>query len=53
VTTLRDSQNYIRAAERGLGVFELPPSLAATDLEQWKPLLRWLNSRRSLPAVAA
>jgi len=49
IATLRDSQNYIRAAERGLGIFELAPSLAANDLEHWKPLLRWLKSKRSRP----
>jgi len=49
VASLRDTQNYIRAAERGLGIFELAPSLVAPDLEQWKPLGRWLNSKRSLP----
>ena len=49
IATLRDSQNYIRAAERGLGIFELAPSLAANDLDQWKPLLRWLKSKRSRP----
>jgi chromosome partitioning protein len=51
IASLRDSQNYIRAAERGLGIFELTPSLAADDLEHWRPLLRWLNSKRSLPDV--
>jgi chromosome partitioning protein len=50
ITSLRDSQNYIRAAERGLGIFEMAPSLVATDLEQWKPLLRWLKSKRSVPS---
>jgi chromosome partitioning protein len=49
LTTLRDSQNYIRAAERGVGIFELPPSLAARDIEQWQPLIRWLESSKSLP----
>ncbi len=49
VTTLRDTQNYIRAEERGLGIFELPPSLVAHDLEQWEPLLKWLRSKRSRP----
>ncbi|MCC6209263.1 MAG: AAA family ATPase [Gammaproteobacteria bacterium] len=49
VATLRDTQNYIRAAERGLGIFELAPSLAEPDLQQWKPLTRWLNSKRALP----
>lgn len=45
--TLRDTQNYIRAAERGLGIHELAPSLTWWDVEQWAPILRWLNSRRS------
>lgn len=49
IATLRDSQNYIRAAERGLGIFELAPALVADDLEQWKSLLRWLKSKRSQP----
>ncbi len=49
MTMLRASQNYIRAAERGLGIFELAPSKTYYDREQWEPLLRWLNSSRSLP----
>ena len=50
MTMLRASQNYIRAAERGLSIFELPPSKTYYDREQWAPLLRWLNSKRSLPS---
>ncbi len=49
VTTLRDTQNYIRAAERGLGIFEMAPSAVEFDLEQWQPLIKWLNSKRSTP----
>ncbi len=49
VASLRDTQNYIRAEERGLGLFELPPSLVAHDLEQWEALLKWLRSKRSRP----
>jgi chromosome partitioning protein len=49
VTTLRDTQNYIRGEERGLGIFEIAPSAVAHDLEQWEPLLKWLRSKRSLP----
>lgn len=49
IATLRDTQNYIRAADRGLGIFELAPSAVQIDLEQWKPLLKWINSKRSLP----
>ncbi len=50
LTALRDSMNYIRAAERGLGIFELAPYATATDREQWQPVIRWLNSKRSRPA---
>lgn len=49
VATLRDTQNYIRADERGLGIFELAPSSVYQDLEQWQKLTRWLNSKRSVP----
>jgi len=48
VTTLRDTQNYIRAEERGVGIFEMAPSQVWWDLEQWEPLLKWLRSKRSL-----
>lgn len=47
VAHLRDTQNYIRAAERGVGIFELAPSTVEQDLEQWEPLLKWLRSKRS------
>ena len=49
IATLRDTQNYIRAEERGLGIFELAPSSVEKDVEQWEPLLKWLRSKRSLP----
>lgn len=49
ITTLRDTQNYIRAAERGLGIFEMAPSAVEFDLEQWRPLVKWLNSKRGMP----
>lgn len=51
LTSLRDTQNYIRAAERGLGIFEMAPSMVEMDLEQWDPLLRWLRSKRSRPVT--
>lgn len=50
LTKLREAQNYVRAYTRGLGIFELPEYLAWPDWEQWKPLLSWLNSKRSVPA---
>lgn len=47
LTALRESSNYIKAAERGLGVFEFAPSATSVDREEWKPLLKWLESKRS------
>ena len=47
---LREAQNYIRAYQRGLSIFELPQYLAWPDWEQWEPLLEWLDSKRSQPA---
>jgi chromosome partitioning protein len=49
LTMLRDSQNYIRAAERGLGIFELGVYATALDREQWEPLIKWVRSKRSQP----
>jgi len=47
VATLRDTQNYVRAAERGVGIFEMAPSAVWQDIEQWEPLIRYLRSKRS------
>lgn len=41
-TVLRASQNYVRAAERGLSVFEFAPFATALDREQWRPLLKFV-----------
>ena len=49
IGALRETQNYVRAAERGLGIFELAPYMVSRDLEQWDPIIRWLNSKRSQP----
>lgn len=49
IATLRDTQNYNRASNRGLGIFEMAPSLVEHDMEQWEPLVKWLRSKRSLP----
>ncbi len=56
ITTLRDSQNYVRAAESGIGLFEMKPYLVREDWDQWRPLIGWLAQRdglgmQSLPAM--
>jgi chromosome partitioning protein len=48
VTTLRDSQNYVRAAESGVGVFEMKPYLVREDWDQWQPLIGWLGQKAGI-----
>ncbi len=49
LTSLRESQNYIRSAEQGLGIFEMAPLSVYRDLLQWDPIIEWLDSKNSLP----
>ena len=45
IGVLRDTQNYMRAAEEGLGIHELTPSLVKQDVQQWQPILHWLDRK--------
>jgi chromosome partitioning protein len=47
LTMLRDSQNYVRAADRGLGIYDMGPAATAVDREQWTPIIKWIKSKRS------
>ncbi len=40
---LREAQIYVNAAFEGRTLFDLPPSLAQRELEQWAYLLNWLE----------
>ncbi len=44
VTHLRESVNYIRAAEAGLGVAELPYYQCQRDWQEWEPLIAWVKA---------
>src|SRR6202043_2907595 len=48
IATLRDSQNYVRAAGQGVGIHEMKQHLAAQDLADWTPLLEWLKAKEGL-----
>ena len=41
---LRDTQNYVQLAARGLTVFDIAPGRVARDLEQWQTICQWLES---------
>ncbi len=48
VATLRDSQNYVRAAEQGLGLHEMKVYAVTQDLEDWRPLIEWLKTKEAM-----
>lgn len=45
LTVLRDSQAYAHAAQQGIGVHEFRRHQVRRDLEQWVPLLNWVERR--------
>ena len=53
LTTLRDTQNYVRSAEAGIGVCEMPRWQVQQDLDHWRPLLAWLADRNRAEPLAA
>src|SRR5271154_3203944 len=48
IATLRDSQNYVRAAEQGVGLHEMKHNLVDQDLADWQPMLAWLREKEDL-----
>ena len=40
---LRDTQNYVQLAAHGLTLWDVAPSRVARDIEQWQPLLDWVE----------
>ena len=59
MAALRDTQNYVQLAARGLTLWDVRPSSVRRDLEQWAPLQAWLGlpptpvpAPEAAPAVA-
>ena len=50
VAVLRDTQNYIRSAEMGLGLHEMQRTRVEPDLVQWEPLIDWLENGNVQPS---
>ncbi|MBN8509663.1 MAG: ParA family protein [Burkholderiales bacterium] len=44
VAWLRDTQNYVQLAARGLTLWDVAPGRVERDLEQWLPLKEWIES---------
>ncbi len=43
ISSLRDTQNYVRAAEEGIGIQELKLKSAKEESAQWYSLVRWIE----------
>ena len=43
IASLRDSQNYVFAAEQGMGIFDIPGRRASYDKRQWRLLTECLD----------
>ena len=44
VGVLRDTQNYVHLAARGLSLWDVAPSRVERDLDQWRPILEWIEA---------
>lgn len=40
---IRSTQNYVQLAARGLTLFDIAPGRVQQDIEQWQPIIRWLE----------
>ena len=45
VARLRDTQNYLRATEEGMGIHELKGKNVYLDRKHWKDLVEWLDGK--------
>lgn len=57
IAVLRDSQNFVHAAEQGVGLCDMQPSRVRQDLEQIEKIVAWLDAwperRRASTSVTA
>ena len=44
ISSLRDTQLYAKAFEAGVGVEEINSTRNKIDIEQWAPIIRWLET---------
>ena len=43
VAYLRDTQNYVRSSEEGMGIHELKAHQIHKDRAEWKKLIQWID----------
>ena len=47
LTRISDSEVYVRAAETGVGIFEMDASAAAAEREEFMPIVDWVGGERA------
>ena len=50
LTRISDSDNYVRAIELGLGVFEMDEASTLAERQELLPIFRWLDGHAHVPA---
>jgi len=53
LAVLRDSQNFVYAAEEGIGICEMQPSKVKLDIEQIQRIVQWLDNWQQRRQYAA
>ena len=57
IAVLRDSQNFVHAAEQGMGICDMQPSRVKPDSEQIEKIVSWLDAwperRRAATSVTS
>ena len=51
LATLRDTQNYVRCAQLGIGISEMSEREAQQDMQSWQKLLQWLEMKSLTESV--
>ena len=44
IAVMRDSQNFVHAAEQGMGLCEMPPSRVRADVDEIRKIKQWLDA---------
>ncbi|THA34472.1 ParA family protein, partial [Streptomyces sp. A1136] len=49
---LRDTQNYVQLAAHGLTLWDIAPSRVQRDIEQWQPVIDWVDGKTAAAPAA-
>ena len=51
VTRLYDSESFVKAAETGVGIFEMDPLVSAAERDQFLPIVTWVDPQAGKAAT--